>query len=43
MKPFLKQDKNEPILRSQEYGRWCPGDTRSQGIGNHDIYYIEPD
>ena len=23
-------------------GTPCPGDTRSQGISNHDIDYVEP-
>ena len=38
---FLKYDKNVHILHSQYQGRWCPGDARSQGINNHDIYYVE--
>ena len=27
------------LLYSQHHGCWCPGDKRSQGISNHDIYY----
>ena len=32
------QVRQEPILHSQYHGCWCPGDARSQGISNHDIY-----
>ena len=34
-------NENLPILHSQYDGSWCPGDARSQGINNHDIYYVE--
>ena len=39
---FLKQDKNLIVLHGQYQGWWCPGDAMSQGINNHDIYYVEP-
>ena len=42
LKSFLKQDKNLIILHSQYHGCWCPGNARSQGLSNHDIYYTEP-
>ena len=29
------------ILQRQYHGCWCPGDARSQGISNHDIYHVE--
>ena len=32
----------EILPDSQYHGCWCPGDARSQGINNHDIYYVEP-
>ena len=33
-------DKDLPILHSQHHGCWWPGDARSQGISNHDIYCV---
>ena len=36
---YVKKDL--PILHNWYYGRWCPGDAKSRGIGNHDIYYVE--
>ena len=33
---------NLPILHSPYLEYWCPGDARSQGISNHDIYYVDP-
>ena len=30
-------------LHSQYHGCCCPGDARSQGISNHNIYYVESD
>ena len=27
----------------QYHGFWCPGNTRSQGISYHDIYYVVPE
>ena len=35
-------DKNLPILHSQYYGCWCPGDVRSQGISSHGIDLVKP-
>ena len=35
-------DQDLPILHSQYYGCWCLGDTRSQGISNHDTDLVEP-
>ena len=32
-----------PILHSQYCGCSWPGDTRSQGMSNHDIYNVEQD
>ena len=32
-----------PILHNQYHGCWWPGDARSQGISNHDIYNVELD
>ena len=29
------------VLATQYHGCWCPADARSQGINNHDIYYVE--
>ena len=40
---FLVEDKDLPILHSQFHGCWGPGDERSQGISNYDIYYVEPE
>ena len=41
---FLHTDKTQiieiPIRHSQYHGCWCPGDERSQGISNYDIYLI---
>ena len=31
------------LIHSQYHGCWCPGDTRSQGISNNDIYYVDLD
>ena len=41
--PRVMQDKDLPIIYSQFHGCWCPGDARSQGIRNYDIYCVEPD
>ena len=42
LKAFLKLDKDLPILRSQYYGCWCPGDARSQDISSYDIDQVKP-
>ena len=42
LKSFLVYHKNLPIPHSQYHRCWCPGDARSQGISNHDIYFFEP-
>ena len=42
LKPYLKQDKDLPILHSQCHGCWCPGDARSQDISSHDIDLVKP-
>ena len=39
---ILPQVRQEIILYSQYHRCWCSGDTRSQGISNHDIYFVEP-
>ena len=40
LKSDIMLDEDLPILYSQYHGCWCPGDARSQGINNHDIYYV---
>ena len=37
MKTFPMEDKDLFILQNQNYGCWCPGDTRGQGISSHGI------
>ena len=32
----------KPISNGQYHWYWCPGDTRSQSISNHDIDNVEP-
>ena len=39
--PPYTTDKNAPILHNHYFGCWCPGNTRSQDISNHDIDYVE--
>ena len=38
---FLHIDMAQ-IVEILPQGCWCPGDARSQGISNHDIYHDEP-
>ena len=30
------------IVQSQNHGCWYPGNAKSQGVSNHDIYCVEP-
>ena len=39
--PQVNQKLN--YLHSQYHGYGCPGDARSQGISNHDIYCVDLD
>ena len=40
---ILTQVRQECTYSTGEYhGCWCPGDARSQGISNHDIYHDDP-
>ena len=36
------ENKDLPILHSQDHGCWWPGDARSQGINNRDIDLLKP-
>ena len=38
--PQVRQEHTN--LHGEYHGCWCPGDPRSQGISNHNIYYDEP-
>ena len=39
---ILSQVRQVPILYSWYHVCWCPGDTSSQGMSNHDMYYLKP-